>query len=350
MFVPGTAKRERVRLRGLQSKDFQHPGDRLAMQTLKKAPGLETVFRFLFEHGFERYLHIQNIGDSVQVTPRQCPEIYALLREACAILDMPEPELYLKQNPLPNAHTFGSEKPFIVLWTGIVDLLTEEELMGVIGHELGHIKCGHVLYLTVAQSLANILSLIGQLTLGAGLLISRGLLVPLLEWMRKAETSADRAELLVVQDPDTVVSINMKLAGGSHTLGEKLDREAFLQQADELEDLEKDDLNKLYKLLQLMNRTHPFLAPRAKEVLEWAHSGAYEALLRSYAESDYEIITSPYACSHCGAKVAPHAAFCHKCGARLAARSSQPLSCRHCGISLEVEYEFCPQCGTAKIV
>jgi RNA polymerase subunit RPABC4/transcription elongation factor Spt4 len=99
-----------------------------------------------------------------------------------------------------------------------------------------------------------------------------------------------------------------------------------------------------------MNRTHPFLAPRAKEVLEWANSGAYEELLRSYAESEYEIVTSPYACSHCGVKVATHAAFCHKCGARLAVRDKQSLSCRHCGVSLQEEYAFCPKCGAAKIV
>jgi Zn-dependent protease with chaperone function len=342
-----------VRLRGLQAQDFQFRGDRLAMEVLKKTPGmsgLEFLMRKAFEHGFEPYLHIQNIADSVQVTPRQCPEIYALLQEACAILDVPEPELYLKQHPQPNAFTFGSEKPFIVLQTGIVDLLTEEELMGVIGHELGHIKCGHVLYLTLARSLAALLTLVGNVTFGMSLIVFRGLLVALLEWMRKAETSADRAELLVVQNSDVVVSVNMKLAGGSPTISEKLDRDAFLQQSDELKDLEKDDLKKLYKLLQLLNRTHPFLAVRAREALDWANGGEYEALLRQYAAPEYEIVISPYACSHCGSKVATSAAFCHKCGARLATRSEEPLSCRHCGVSLQEEFAFCPQCGTTRAV
>jgi RNA polymerase subunit RPABC4/transcription elongation factor Spt4 len=155
--------------------------------------------------------------------------------------------------------------------------------------------------------------------------------------------------LLVVQNPDTVVSINMKLAGGSRAFGEKLDREAFLEQSDELKDLEKDDLNKLYKLLQLMNRTHPFLSARAREVLEWSKSGEYEELLHRYASPEYEIVKSPYACSHCGSKVATDSAFCHKCGARRGERDHQPLSCRHCGVSLDAEYDFCPKCGTAKV-
>ena len=67
-----------------------------------------------------------------------------------AWLDVPEPELYVTAEAAPNAFTFGHTKPFITLTAGLIDMLSDEELFFVIGHEVGHIKAGHVLYGTMA--------------------------------------------------------------------------------------------------------------------------------------------------------------------------------------------------------
>ena len=54
-------------------------------------------------------------------------------------------------DPNPNAWTFGDTKIFITITSGLVDMMTEEELDAVIAHECGHILCHHVLYHSIAH-------------------------------------------------------------------------------------------------------------------------------------------------------------------------------------------------------
>ena len=77
-------------------------------------------------------------------------EIYQMLRIVLPILDIAEPELYVQQGVV-NGYTSGHNNPFIILQTDLLDVMNEEEIMAVIAHELGHIKCGHVLYYMMAR-------------------------------------------------------------------------------------------------------------------------------------------------------------------------------------------------------
>ena len=96
-------------------------------------------------------------------------------------------------------------------------------MQAVIAHELGHLKCDHGVWLTVANLLAN-----GALSLLPGLAMA--VEESLLRWLRSAELTCDRAALLVAQDPRVVVSALMKLAGGSPSLSKELNVDAFLEQ------------------------------------------------------------------------------------------------------------------------
>ena len=73
--------------------------------------------------------------------------------------------------------------------SGLIDMMTDEELFFVIGHEVGHIKAGHVLYGTMARNIAALVELIGQATLGIGAWLGQGLVVALHEWYRCAEAA-----------------------------------------------------------------------------------------------------------------------------------------------------------------
>lgn len=139
----------------LSSSAFEHPADRAALDALKKIPVLDKLFARLIELGAERIFRMQFLGRAVHVTPKQCPRIYQLYKEAIEILDVQEPDLFLVSHPQPNAVTIGVERPMIVLHSSLVDLLTEDELRAVLGHELGHVKAGHVLYMTIAYALKN---------------------------------------------------------------------------------------------------------------------------------------------------------------------------------------------------
>jgi Zn-dependent protease with chaperone function len=281
---PGKAtKRRKLRpLPGLLATDFQHPSDIVATDALKKIPGLEKAMSKILEYGLERLYYVDNVASNLRVTPAMFGRLQRSLTWACKILDVAEPEMYVALNPVPNAFTYGHTKPFITVTSGLIDLMSDEELFFVIGHEVGHIKAGHVLYGTIARNIAAVMELVGQATLGIGALLGQGLVYALLEWYRCAELTCDRAALLCVQDLDSAQGTFMKLAGGNTRLAAEMDRGEFLRQIRAYEDVDRSALNKAYKILLTAPRTHPFAIQRAKELDVW-HSDGYDAILRRYA-------------------------------------------------------------------
>lgn len=258
---------------------LQHPFDRKALAALQKLPGLDIAVRKFIELFPERVAYIMNVAQSVRVSPTQCPQIYALLHEACAILDMPEPELYIAQTPLVNAMTSGHDHPYIIIHSGLVDLLTEAEIQAVIAHELGHIKSGHVLYKTMARGISLLVQLLSDITLGIGRLVGLSLEATLLEWDRMAEFSADRFALLAVQDPQVMLSLMMKLAGGTLFQRDQMNPAEFLQQAELYRAVDANMLDRLYKSLLVAPTTHPMLIVRASEIVKWGADSEYRAML-----------------------------------------------------------------------
>lgn len=269
----------RRRFPGLDPTVLQHPYDRAALNALQKVPGLDVIVRKFIELFPERVAYIQNVAQTVRVTRSQCPQLYVQLREACAILDMREPELYVAQNPLPNAWTSGHVRPYIILTSGLLDLMNEEEVMAVIAHELGHIKSGHVLYRTMALGITLVLTLIGDLTLGVGRLVGRSLEAALLEWYRMSEFTGDRAALLVVQDAQVMLSLMMKFAGGTLFQRNQLDADEFLKQAELYEAVDANLLDRIYKMLLVAPVTHPLTIVRAREIMNWSENQEYKDIL-----------------------------------------------------------------------
>ncbi len=211
------------------------------------------------------------------------PRLHRSLTWACKILDVPEPEMYVEVDPVPNAYTYGHTKPFVTLTTGLIDMMSDEQLFFVIAHEVGHIKAGHILYGTMARNIAALMEIVGTMTLGIGSLLGTGLWIGLLEWYRCAELTADRAALLCVQDLEPARDTFMKLAGGTTRLSAEMDREEFLRQVHEYEDVDRSTLDKAYKVLLTLLRTHPFAMQRAKELDVWFNSGYQELMDRRAA-------------------------------------------------------------------
>jgi Zn-dependent protease with chaperone function len=271
-------KRKLKTFPGLEAEQFMHPWDTKATEGLASVPGLDTVVRKVMEYGFERVFYLENIADNVRVTDKMFPKLYRYLRWACQILDVEEPEMYVSMAYDFNAFTYGHTRPFIVLNSGLLDILDEQERFYVIAHELGHIKCDHVLYTVVAENLKSILDVVGRATLGLGSLVGSGLALPLYDWYRKAELSADRAALLCVQNPEVATRVFMKMAGGSLSLFDDMDREAFLDQIRAYEERDDSKLDKAYKFLITAFRTHPFPIMRAKHLDEWVTGGGFAQL------------------------------------------------------------------------
>ncbi|TMC22913.1 MAG: peptidase M48 [Chloroflexi bacterium] len=315
--------KERRRFPGLDPAVLQHPFDRAALGALQRVPGLDIVVRKFIELFPERIAYILNVAQTIRVSATQCPQLYQALREACAILDMPEPELYVAQYPVPNAYTSGHDHPYIVLTTGLLDLLNEDEVMAVIAHELGHIKSGHVLYKTMARSITVLLAILGEMTLGVGRLVGRALEATLLEWDRKSEFTADRSALMVIQDTQVMLTVMMKLAGGTLFQRDQIRASEFLKQADLYEEVDANVLDRLYKLMLIAPTTHPLIIVRAREIVNWSDSQEYKDNGRDPQQDDMGASTTTSSssasaspliyCPHCGQQQG-NQRFCSFCG------------------------------------
>jgi Zn-dependent protease with chaperone function len=195
----------------------------------------------------------------------------------------PEPTLYVNQNPLVNSYALGHEHPYIVVNTGLLDLLNETELRTVLAHELGHIKCDHTILIQMALWAMGAASFLGDITFGIGNVISTGLIFAFYEWRRKAELSADRAALLVMDEINPILQTMMKLAGGSYKYSHEVSLTEFIRQADQYRELDQDSLNQLYKFLIYNGGngaflTHPFPVERLRYLQEWANSQEYQQI------------------------------------------------------------------------
>ena len=304
-----TQAKTRRKFPRITSAAFEHPADRAALDAVKKIPMIDKVFSKLIELGYERVVRVQLLGGAIHVTPKQCSKVYKMFKEAADILDMHEPDLFITSNPFPNAMTIGVERPFVLLHSSLIDLLEDDELMTVIGHELGHVKAGHVLYKTIAYFLAAA----AKGFFGIAGVADLGLKVALSDWSRKSELTADRAELLVVQDVEASLRLHMKLSCGSKRVYDQINHEEFLKQAEAYEELDYSTLNKIYKVMHELWLTHPVPVARAKESKAWSESKQYKEILagRYPTEEPGMILRS---CPHCGAKMSPSFFFCPDCG------------------------------------
>ena len=269
----GATRRRLKTFRHVPHEQLMHPWDLKATTALGKVPGFELATRKMMEYGLERIFYLENTADNVRVTDKMFPRLHRYLRWGCQILGVEEPEMYMNMDPVPNAYTYGHTRPFIVLTSGLVDMLDEQERLFVIGHELGHIKFGHVLYTVLAENIRVVIDIIGKATLGVGSLLGTGLALPLLDWYRKAELSADRAALLCVQDREVAFRSFMKIAGGSVAMAAQMEIGEFMRQIRAYEEADESTLNRAYKIWITAFRTHPFPIMRANHLDRWIESG-----------------------------------------------------------------------------
>jgi len=261
-------------LHGIAPSSWEHPADRAALSALRKLPAFDQVLKTLFGFFGEKPVRLAFQANAVRCSPTQFARVHRLYGEAAEALDAPAVyPVYVSQTPTVNAGAYGMDKPFIIVNSGMLILLDDDELRFVLAHEIGHIMSGHVLYTTMMVILVQLAErgfpLVG--------LAARAILVALLEWYRKAELSSDRAGSLAVQQPEVGMRVMLKLAGGGAM--SDTDLPEFLRQADEYR--QGGDLaDQVFKVLNLMGANHPFPVLRVAEMRDWFESGEYDRILR----------------------------------------------------------------------
>src|SRR5260221_859985 len=269
------AARPREILTQIAPVTWEHPADRAALQSLRSVPGFDELLKKIYGFLGERGVRLIFQADAVPVGPTQFPRLNQLYTEVLTSMDWPErPELFVSQTPFANAGAFGMDRPFIVINSGTLRLLDDDEVRNVLGHELGHVMSGHALYHTILVLILNVS--LRALPFLAGIAILP-IQLPLLECFPKSELSSDRAALLACQDPTPALRVKLKFAGRRDT--SQMDLTAFLAHAHEYEDA-GGALDRIFKILGVLGRSHPFNTVRAAELQRWIEGGDYDRVLR----------------------------------------------------------------------
>src|SRR5688572_25351392 len=185
------------------------------------------------------------------------------------------PGLYMTQFPLANAYAIGTDRPIVVLNSEIVRLLDDDGRRVVLAHEAAHVHSDHVLYRTALM----ILLLLGnavRLPILAGLPLL-AIRLALLEWSRAAELSCDRAAGLVTRDPQAVCRALMVMSAGE--AADELNLDAFIAQGMDYSE-GGTGLERLTKLMQDLQITHPMPVRRVRMLLDWVREGEYDRMVR----------------------------------------------------------------------
>jgi Zn-dependent protease with chaperone function len=188
----------------------------------------------------------------------------------------------------------GAGEPLVAVTTGLLDTMEEREILGILGHELTHVKLGHVLYRTLAILIINGgLGLLDKF-MGLGSLLVTPIKIALMRWYQYAELSADRGELIATGSLETAVRAHMLLAGGSSRFIEDLDVGAFIDQAHQAEALrDKEILVTVMEMLDSTARSHPLPAWRVHHLLDWARGEDFFKILAGDYQPSLEAPPAP---------------------------------------------------------
>jgi Zn-dependent protease with chaperone function len=265
---------KRIRkLYDIDPRSWEHPADTAALSVVKQIKGIDDLIKFILSITSEKSIRLMTLASTVKVTPNQYPRINTILDNVVDTFDWPyKPNVFISQSPHLNAGVLGVNEPFIIINSTLVKTFDEKELTAIIAHEMGHIMSGHALYKTVIWILTNIsLKLVPMAEI-----IILAIVAALSEWNRKSELTADRAELLAVQEETPSYNILMRLAGAEDLTQVNLNE--FFIQAQEYEN-EKSLLDSIHKVLNQIWMSHPYPVVRLQELKTWASSGKYETII-----------------------------------------------------------------------
>jgi len=169
-----------------------------------------------------------------EVSMQEQPRLHSIIEEVAAQSVMPKPRVYIVESATPNAFATGRNPKHsaVAVTTGIMDLLDERELRGVLGHELGHVRNRDILTSSIVATLAGAISMIAWMSLWFGgmgrrdnpygglIALAAFLLAPIAATLiqlgisRTREYAADKTGAEVTHDPEALASALEKLHAG----------------------------------------------------------------------------------------------------------------------------------------
>ncbi len=107
---------------------------------------------------------VLRMHDAREVDATSAPDFYAMVAELAKRADLPMPKVYIIDSPHPNAFATGRdpEHAAVAATTGLLNMLTRDEVAGVMAHELGHVKNRDTLVMTVVATVAGAISMLAN--------------------------------------------------------------------------------------------------------------------------------------------------------------------------------------------
>jgi heat shock protein HtpX len=173
-----------------------------------------------------------------QVDRQSAPEFYGLVEELAQNAGLPMPKVYIMDNPQPNAFATGRnpENAAVAATTGLLQLLSRDEIAGVMAHELAHVKNRDTLVMTMTATIAGAISMLANFGMffggsrnrdnpfGAIGVILMVILAPLAAMLvqmaisRTREYGADRGGAEISGQPLALASALAKISGAAHRI------------------------------------------------------------------------------------------------------------------------------------
>lgn len=223
----------------------------------------------------EAYNEVENQGEGINITNESLPKMHQQLVDACKILGLKEIPTYSTDWEYAPYHFSNGEKHRrIVMMSGSADLFTDEEMMFVLGHELGHMACGHKPYHMLLETFY--MPFVNDAAFKAWASIIK---LPLMEWYRISDYTADRMGLLCCQDINAAITTMIKKAGLPKKCYNNIDVQSFVQQARDFEANFTDMMDRVVKVLSIRSAEFPWLVVRAGKLYDWYHSDEYKQII-----------------------------------------------------------------------
>jgi len=253
--------------------DFRHIDEKENMAVLLENPAIRAMLTVIDREYASLTFYAQLIDRNFLVTQETYPRLYRLFCIAKEKLAIDETVfLYLNNEYVMAAKTVGGEDDYaVILNSSCLEEYTDEELSAVLGHELGHIGCGHVAYLELIELLDDIAGLMPTRVAGAALAAIKA---AMLNWLGTADYTADRAAAICCGDAEIVLSaLSKAVAGKENRHGINYDYRLIVKNAQG-----KAFLDSVGMIPQLVAQTLitaapvPFVTARMAELCKWCES------------------------------------------------------------------------------
>jgi Zn-dependent protease with chaperone function len=214
--------------------------------------------------------------NGVRLSERQMPDIFRQAIFAARVVGMDYlPEVYVSGEEMWNAKTLGSESRAFVSLGSVLLNFRGDDLLFLLGREMGHARAGHALWQTVTEFMSGRRA--QRTILGEGVLqflnpaklVESAVDAPLMAWARHSEITADRAGLLVVGKEEVAERVLLQWTLKSFPVVSRLDKDAWREQEEQSDEA-------ALRIAEWTMTSTPYVAPRLKLMREFARSQEFK--------------------------------------------------------------------------